>query len=41
MRIRDEAASHWKDLAAQLNFERGVIKNIEKDSDGVRMHSMN
>ena len=34
MRIRDEAADRWRDLAAQLNFKRGVIKIIEKDSDG-------
>ena len=34
MRIRDEAAGRWRDLAAQLNFKRGVIKIIEGDSDG-------
>ena len=34
VKIRDEAASRWKDLAIQLNFHRGVIKTIQKDSDG-------
>ena len=33
MRIRDGAASKWKDLAIQLNFQPGTINIIQSDSN--------
>ena len=32
VRIRDGAASKWKDLAIQLNFQPGTINIIQSDS---------